>query len=402
MRTSPLEVADVFRRYGAETLLRFRLGPQQRRALHALSACRTTALGGHVEACDHCGHRRISYNSCRDRHCPKCQGSACAKWLSERAADLLPVPYFHVVFTLPDTVAALALRFPRVVYGALFEAAAKTLLVVAADPRRLGARIGCIGVLHTWGQNLTHHPHVHFIVTGGGVSPDGQRWIASRKRFFLPVRVLSRVFRGKFIALLRAARSKGRLADEGLTRPENLDAGFEAWLTEAVRQEWVVYAKPPFGGPAKVLKYLARYSHRVAISNDRLVALKDDAVSFRWKDYAHGNAIRVMTIEAVEFIRRFLQHVLPKGFVKIRHYGFLANRDRRAKLALARQILSKSPTSTVPSTVVITPFACVPTLGDHCPICRRGTMTLVETLNPLPPSMRLRVFTLSPTSWDSS
>lgn len=399
-----LEVADVFRKHGSEFLngRNGRLTSGQRSALRDLATCRTKALGGHVEACNQCGHRRISYNSCRNRHCPKCQGSACAKWLGERAEELLPIPYFHLVFTLPDTVAALALGNPRVLYGLLFEAAAKTLLSIAADPRHLGAQIGCLGVLHTWGQNLMHHPHVHFIVTGGGLSPDGKRWIASRRKFFLPVRVLSRVFRGKFIALLRSARSKGKLSYGGSLRSLTSNASFESWLNEAVRQEWVVYAKPPFGGPAQVLKYLARYTHRVAISNDRLVELKDGRVSFRWKDYAHQNKVGVLTISAIEFIRRFLQHILPKGFVKIRHYGFLANKNRQAKLDQVRQLLSPLPHSPPTPSAAITPFAPVSASSEECPICHQGKMSLVETIDALPFHERLAAILDPAGGWDTS
>ncbi len=265
---------------------------------------------------------------------PEVPGVGAAKWLEERAAELLPVPYFHVVFTLPEMIGPLALQNPRAVYGILFQAAAETLLEVAATPRRLGAKIGFLAVLHTWGQNLMHHPHLHCVVPGGGLSPDGSRWIPCREGFFLPVRILSRVFRGKFLSLLRKAYQRGKLRFYGELKPLEEPEHFERWLDATVKTEWVVYAKPPFGGPEQVLKYLARYTHRVAISNDRLIALEDGRVRFHWKDYAHGNAQKTMTLDAAEFIRRFLLHVLPTGFMKIRHYGFLANRNRREMVSL--------------------------------------------------------------------
>ena len=337
-----LEVADVIRSCGPTFLDQFgdSLSSEQRRVLDDLARCRTAALGGHVEACDQCGHQRIAYNSCRNRHCPKCQGTAAAQWLDARASELLPVEYFHVVFTLPEAIGPIALQNPRVVYGILFRAAAETLLQIAADPKHLGAEIGILAVLHTWGQNLQHHPHVHCVVPGGGLSPNGSRWIACRPGFFLPVRILSRVFRGKFLAMLRNAFDRGRLTFHGglsgLAEPRE----FQRRLTASARTDWVVYAKPPFGGPAQVLKYLARYTHRVAITNRRLLALEDDKVRFRWKDYAHGGREKTMTLDASEFLRRFLLHVLPSGFVRIRHYGFLSNRLRHEKVSVCRALLS--------------------------------------------------------------
>ena len=283
-----LEVADVIRRHGDAFLDRYgdALRPEQRRALSDIAACRTAALGGHVEDCDRCGHRQVAYNSCRNRHCPKCQATAAADWTEAREAELLPVAYFHVVFTLPAALDPIALQNPRVVYGLLFQAAAATLRQVAADPKHLGAEIGFLAVLHTWGQNLQHHPHVHCVVPGGGLAPDASRWVACRPRFFLPVRVLSRVFRGKFLSMLRAAFDRGRLAFHGKLRPLTDPGEFRRRLADSARTEWVVYAKPPFGGPRQVLKYLARYTHRVAISNRRLTALEGDQVTFGWKDYA--------------------------------------------------------------------------------------------------------------------
>ena len=306
--------------------------------------------------------------------------------MEERAAELLPVPYFHVVFTLPETIATLALQNQRTVYGILFQAAAETLLQVAADPKHLGAEIGFLAVLHTWGQNLMHHPHVHCVVPGGGFSLDGSCWAHCRKNFFLPVRVLSRVFRGKFIDLLKREYRKGKLSFHSDLKGLTLPAEFERWLDAAVRTDWVVYAKPPFGGPRQVLKYLSRYTHRVAISNQRLIALDDGQVRFHWKDYAQGNANKVMTLAATEFIRRFLLHVLPRGFVKIRHYGFLSNRMRKQKLAEARQLLGqKEEGSTVDDdrSEPKIPFgASDEPSHERCPLCKQGRMHLIEQLSP--------------------
>lgn len=380
-----LEVADVFRSHGPAFLDEFgaSLSSEQRRVLHDVAACRTAELGGHVEECDHCGHQRIAYNSCRNRHCPKCQATAAAQWMEARAAELLPVEYFHVVFTLPTGLGPIALQNPRMVYGILLRAAAETLQQVAADPKRLGAEIGILAILHTWGQNLQHHPHVHCVVPGGGLSPDGSRWISCRPGFFLPARVLSRVFRGKFLALLRGAFDQGKLSFHGKLSAL-ADAGeFQRRLSLAAETEWVVYAKPPFGGPEQVLKYLARYTHRVAISNRRLIDLEDDKVRFHWKDYAHGGGQKTMTLKATEFIRRFLLHVLPSGFVRIRHYGFLANRVCQEKLALCRRLLGvetapeligSDPCAEPQETVEGQPAAHV------CPSCGEGRMVIVETL----------------------
>ena len=329
-----LELAEVVRRHGDRL---GELSGEQRRILRAIAACRTADLGGHVQACDHCQHRRIAYNSCRNRHCPKCQASACAKWMEDRAEELLPVEYFHIVFTLPDAFNALALANKRVVYRVLFEAVARTLLEVAANPRHLGARIGFLSVLHTWGQNLSLHPHVHCIVPGGGLSPDGTRWVPCRPGFFLPVRVLSRVFRGKFIDALKRARGKGKLTGAGD------DDAFDRLLDASVRREWVVYAKRPFGGPEQVLKYLARYTHRIAISNRRLASIDGQSVTFRWKDYRHGPRPRTMTLDGAEFLRRFLLHAVPNGFMRIRHFGLLANRVRGENLRRCRSLLAGEP-----------------------------------------------------------
>ena len=387
-----LEVAEVIRscrdafleQYGAN------LTSEPRRALDDLTACRTAALGGHVLGCSECGHQEVSYNSCGNRHCPKCQATAAARWLEAQAADLLDTPYFHVVFTLPSALGPMALCNSRVVYGLLMRAAAETLLEVAADPKHLGAEVGVLAVLHTWGQSLALHPHVPCVVTGGGLSPDGGRWVAGRDDFFLPVRVLSRVFRGKFLAGLRAAFRRGRLRSPGrlaaLARPKR----FHRLLAETVRTEWVVYAKPPWGGPATVLKSLARSTHRAALSNHRLVGLADGRVSFRWKDYAHGGRQGILTLEAVEFVRRFLMHVLPSGFVRVRHSGLLANRHRQEKRARCRELLGMAVTpqaDTAPSE----PDPVMPTILETtvtptrvCPRCGAGRMVVVAEFPPLP------------------
>jgi len=389
-----LEVAEVIRscrdtfleQYGAS------LTPEQRRALDDLTACRTAALGGHVLECPECGHQEVSYNSCGNRHCPKCQATAAVRWLETQAADLLETPYFHVVFTLPSPLGSVALCNPRVVYGLLMRAAAQTLLEVAANPKHLGAEIGVLAVLHTWGQNLTLHPHVHCVVTGGGLSPDESRWIAGRDDFFLPVRVLSRVFRGKFLAGLRAAFKRGRLRFPGHLAAPARPERFHRLLAEAVRTEWVVYAKPPFQGRAEtVLKYLARYTHRAAISNHRLIGLADGQITFRWKDYAHGGRQGTMTLAAVEFVRRFLMHVLPTGFVRVRHYGLLANRHRREKLARCRELLGMTETAPADPDPVLPPgheAAVTPT--RVCPRCGAGRMVVVAEFPPGTPAEGIR------------
>jgi len=336
-------VADIFRRRGpawrASHAGHVSLG--QLKVMSAIERCRTAALGGHVERCEECAHLRISYNSCRNRHCPKCQAAAAKQWLADRQAELLPVPYFHVVFTLPGPIADIAYHNQAVVYDLLLKTAAETLITIAADPKHLGARIGLTAVLHTWGSALTHHPHAHIIVPGGGVSPDGQHWSACRPRFLLSVEVLSRLFRRLFLEGLTAAYQAGRLkffADQaGLAQP----ARFKAFVTALRKVEWVVYAKRPFGGPGAVLAYLSRYTHRIAIANSRLVAFDGERVTFKWKDYRAkaDNHYELMTLHVDEFIRRFLIHVLPDGFHRIRHYGLFANAKRARNIALARQLL---------------------------------------------------------------
>jgi Putative transposase/Transposase zinc-binding domain len=378
-----LDVAEVIRSCYDEFLEKYgaTLTPQQRRALDDLTACRTAALGGHVLGCPECGYQEISYNSCGNRHCPKCHGTAAARWLETQAADLLEAPYFHVVFTLPRALDPIALANPREVYGLLMRAAAETLIEVAADPKHLGAEIGVLAVLHTWGQNLELHPHVHCVVPGGGLSPDGTRWIGCRPNFFLPVRVLSRVFRGKFLAGLRTAFASGRLRLPGEPGPLAGRKEFERLVSEAVRTEWVVYAKPPFGGPEVVLKYLARYTHRAAISNHRLLELKDGQVHFRWKDYAHGGRWRTMALSAVEFVRRLVMHVLPSGFVRIRHYGLLANRHRREKLALCRELLGGTASAVEDVELTARREGCDPVTPTRaCPVCGAGRLVVIAEL----------------------
>jgi len=340
-----LEVADIFRHHG-EAFRRDHVGHLGRiesRVMAAIEACRTPVLGGHVEQCGDCGLVRCAYNSCRNRHCPKCQGMARAAWLEARQAELLPVPYFHVVFTLPPAAAEIAFQNKRAVYAILFQTAAEALRSVAADPRHLGAEIGAIAVLHTWGQTLQHHPHLHCIVPGGGLSPDGARWVACRPGFFLPVRVLSQRFRDLFVARLAAAEAAGELRFSG-TLAALAEPDIFAGRLGALRGiDWVVYAKPPFAGPAPVLAYLGRYTHRVAIANSRLTRLADGEVDFSWKDYRHHGKTKTMTLSADEFIRRFLLHTVPDGFHRIRNVGFLANGHRTAKLALCRTLLAVPP-----------------------------------------------------------
>ena len=383
MREHRLEVADVFRTHEKEFLVRWGhvLGTHQRKAFAAIRDCRTAALGGHVEyveQCDTCGHRAISYNSCRNRHCPKCQAMARARWLAEREAEVLPVPYFHVVFTVPQKIGELALQNAREIYSILFRAASETLLTIAADPRRLGADIGFLAVLHTWGQNLHLHPHLHCVVPGGGLSRDGVSWIGCRKpSYLLPIEVLGSRFRNVFLRYLKEAFEEGRLRFYGEMAGLAKPAAFARLCCEAKRIKWVVHAKPPFGGPQQVLKYLARYTHRVAISNRRLLSLEDGRVSFEYKDYADGDKTKVMTLEATEFIRRFLLHVLPSGFVRIRQFGFLANRARRQKLALCRALLGAVPLAQASGKVN-------EQADRRCPVCKIGRMVLIGTVARIP------------------
>jgi hypothetical protein len=353
MDRPPLEVADVIRAAGpgfAERNQRW-LTWCHRKVLTAIESCRTAALGGHVDECSHCGYRAISYNSCRNRHCPKCQGNARERWLADRQKELLPTRYAHVVFTLPHQLAPLALQNKQVVYALLFRASAETLLEIARDAKYLGAEIGFFSVLHTWNQKLEHHPHVHCVVPAGGLSPDRSRWIQSRHGFFLPVKVLGRVFRGKFVAGIKRAYNSGTLGFHGQLRFLSHPKAFSAWIRQLFRKDWVVYCKRPFGGPEHVLRYLGAYTHRVAISNRRLVSLQDSQVTFRWRDSAHQNQKRLMRLKTDEFLRRFLLHTLPQGFIRIRYFGFLANRNRRVRLPLCLRLLGSvgEPVATVPT-----------------------------------------------------
>jgi hypothetical protein len=376
-------VADVIREFEGGYEERYGLSGEERRVLRDLTRCRTATLGGHKRICDRCGHEEISYNSCRNRHCPKCQARARAKWLDDRADDLLEVPYFHVVFTLPNAFGPLALQNRRRVYGILFRAVAVTLLTIGRDPKHLGAEIGFLAVLHTWSQKLQHHPHVHCVVPGGGLAPDGDQWIACRsKRFFLPVRVLSRLFRGKFLAYLRKAYRQEKLSLRGKLADLQDPATWSLWLEGLATQEWVVYAKPPFGGPTQALKYLARYTHRVAIANSRLVALGDGKVTFRWKDYARGNRQRLMTLDGTEFLRRFLLHILPSGFQRIRHYGFLGNRVRAKKLARAKSLLDEEENRK--ASAEEEPRDDTKEDPWLCPVCQAGHLVRSETLSAYP------------------
>jgi len=388
-RPSGLEVAEVFRQHGeafrvthGATLL-----PEQRRVMRAIEECRTAALGGHVAECDGCGHQVIAYNSCRNRHCPKCQALATAHWVAARQAEVLPVEYFHVVFTVPEEIAPLALQNKRVVYDMLFAAASQTLLRIAADPQHLGAEIGFLAVLHTWGQTLLHHPHLHCVVPGGGLSPNGQQWVACRTGFFLPVRVLSRLFRRLFLDGLEEAFARGALCFHASLAHLADERAFADLVASVRRTEWVVYAKPPFGGPAQVLSYLGRYTHRVAISNDRLVKMEDGEVTFRWKDYRRGNQQGTMTLAASEFIRRFLLHVLPRGFQRLRQYGLLANRQRAVKLAVCRQLLgvaeAAGESTARPEGDQAADEAVTGESLARCPVCRTGQMQRVEVIAPV-------------------
>lgn len=382
MKRRRLETADIFRSCEADFEADHPLSGERRKAFRDIVACRTAALGGWVRRCDRCGHREVSYRSCRNRHCPKCQGKNRAEWLQARARELLPVPYFHVVFTLPGALGPLALQNPRTVYGILFRAVSETLRTIARDPRHLGAQIGFVAVLHTWGQTLTCHPHVHCMVPGGGLSPDRSRWIPCRPGFLLPVRVLSRFFRRRFLRLLEEARRQGKLTFHGRLQSLSDPAPWADLLAGLRRREWSLYCKPPFGGPEQVLKYLARYTHRVAISNRRLLAFDGGRVTFRFKDYRRG-AHRTLTLEAAEFVRRFLLHVLPKGFVRIRGFGFLANRHRKQELARCRRLLgcdrNRQPTASIHSPTEA-PARDHP--SEFCPICRQGRFLPPERLAP--------------------
>jgi hypothetical protein len=379
MKRHRLEVADVLHAHQDQLLARWGhvLSHQQRKAMRDIGVCRTAALGGHLEQCDHCSHQSISYLSCRNRHCPKCQSTARDRWLQKQAGSLLPVPYSHVVFTLPEPLRPLALRNQQLLYALLFRAVSETLLELAADPRLLGARIGILAVLHTWSQNLQYHPHLHCLVPAGGLALDDSRWIACRPGYFLPGAVLARLFRGKLLAFLKQAYARKQLRFPGALATLAEPRQFYTLLSRLRRQSWVVHAKPPFGGPAHVLKYLARYTHRVAIANGRLLSLASGQVRFRWRDSRNNNRIKVMRLDAVEFLRRFLLHVLPAGFVKIRHFGLLANRNRRHSLTLCRQYLNSAEPEPA---ALLTPQQ-VAALHRCCPHCHCGTLRIVARLS---------------------
>lgn len=383
MRTSgSVEVADIFRQHGPGYRKTHPLPGTHLRAMRAIEICRTSELGGHVDTCDTCGATRISYNSCRNRHCPKCQFLRKEQWLEARNKDLLPIQYFHVVFTIPDDLNPLALRNLNVMYNILFQAVSETLVELGRDPKHLGAKIGFIGILHTWGQNLMDHPHIHCVVTGGGLSPDGRKWVSCKKKFFLPVKVMSRLFRGKFLDYLRQSYDAHELT--GTSHLQDQET-FRKFLKDLYSREWVVYCKPPFNGAEGVLRYLGRYTHRIAIGNHRIISMQDGTVSFMWRDYSDGDKNKVMTLKTSEFIRRFLLHVLPNRFVKIRHYGLLGNRNRKNNLQMCRKYLH-----------------CVHNAGDKdmsetwqelmfrisgvditkCPVCDKGRMHTTEFLLP--------------------
>jgi hypothetical protein len=386
MSRPPLEVADVVCQYGATFLARYgpTLSGEQHRALRAIAVCRTAALGGHITQCDHCGHEVQAYNSCRHRSCPKCHGAAQAAWLATRAGEVLDTPYVHVIFTLPHDLGPVALQNPRLLYGLLFRTVAQTLQDIAGDPKHLGAEIGGFAVLHTWGQQLHHHPHLHCVLPAGGLAPDGTQWLPCRPHFFLPVRVLSRRFRRLYLAGLEQLYTQGHLTLTGRCRELAEPQPWHRCLATLRDTEWVVYAKEPLQDPQYVLTYLARYTHRVAISNHRLVALEDGQVTFRYKDYQRGHRLRTLTLDAVEFLRRLLLHVPPRGFHRLRHFGFLANRVRQQKLAQCHTLLGHAtkPCASAASVALDLKAPEVPGAepGAVCPVCQHGRMQLIQTV----------------------
>jgi hypothetical protein len=387
-----LEVAEVVRQYGAHYLARYGAvtSTAQYRVLQAVAQCRTASLGGHKAQCDRCGHEESSYNSCRNRHCPKCQGSAQAAWLAARERELLEGPYCHVVFTLPAQLSPLALQNPRLVYSLLFQVVAETLQTIARDPKHLGAEIGFLGVLHTWGQTLHHHPHLHCLVPAGGLAFDGTAWVACPKRFFLPVRVLSRLFRRTLLTALRQAAAQDALSMQGQCQRWSTPAAWRQFLMSLQQMEWVVYANPPLAGPHQVLQYLARYTHRVAITNRRLIALQDGQGTFRWKDDQRGNRQRTMTLDAVEFLRRFLLHVLSRGFKRLRHYGLCAHGVRAVTLPLCRRVLGQAslpPLAINAASDAATPVSPRPLRADVCPACHIGQMQVQDAWFPQRPAL---------------
>jgi len=382
-----LEVADVIRRYG-DAYRRDHHGSltsAQSRVLHAIEVCRSAALGGHVEQCDNCQHQRIAYNSCRNRHCPKCQSLACETWLEQRQAELLECEYFHVVFTLPEAIATIAFQNRALLYNMLFTTAAQTLRTIGADPKHLGAELGFLAVLHTWGQTLMYHPHLHCVVPGGGLSPDGQRWVACRPGFFLPVRVLSALFRRLFLERLQQAYDAGELTLVSALEPLRTPDAFQRHLAPLRKQDWVVYAKPPLAGAQQVLDYLGRYTHRIAISNHRLLDIDDATVTFQWRDYRDANQSKAMTLTADEFIRRFLIHVLPPGFHRLRYFGFMGNCHRKEKLARCRALLGMQAAPPRPDVTQDYRDRYEALTGislRQCPACNNGRMITVEHLKP--------------------
>jgi hypothetical protein len=395
MSRPPLEVAEVVRQHGDAFLQRYgsTLSGAQQRALRAIVLCRTAALGGHITQCDHCNHQEQAYNSCRHRSCPKCHGAAQATWLAAREREVLETPYVHVIFTLPHALGPLALQNPRHLYGLLFRTVAQSLQDIAGDSKHLGAEIGGFAVLHTWGQQLHHHPHLHCVLPAGGVAPQGSHWVLCRPHFFLPVRVLSRRFRRLYLAGLAQLHSQGQLTLAGGCRALAEPTPWQRLLTALHDKEWVVYAKEPIQDPRHVLHYLARYTHRVAISNHRLVALEDGHVTFRYKDYQRGHRLRTLTLDAVEFLRRLMLHVPPRGFQRIRHFGFLANRVRQEKLAQCRTLLGQASRPLAQEATVDRkpPVVAAVEPGVVCPVCQHGRMQLVQTLYRQPAAWDLSV-----------
>jgi putative transposase/transposase-like zinc-binding protein len=381
-----IEVQDIFKKYGPEYRRTHKIPHYQWKAMCAIENCRTAALGGHIDECDTCGHIKIAYNSCRNRHCPKCQSFTKEKWIEDRKNDLLPVKYFHVVFTIPHEINALALRNPKEVYSILFKSVSETLLELSKEPKYLGAEIGFTSILHTWGQNLMHHPHIHCIVPSGGLSFDGTRWISSKKNFFIPIKVLSRKLRGKFLAYLKKAYYNNELNFNKTTEELEQKHIFQCWIDKLYKKEWIVYCKPPFKNAEYVFEYLGRYIHRVAISNNRIVHMENGYVTFKWRDYKNNNKEKFMTVKAEEFIRRFLMHVLPNGFMKIRHYGILSNRNRKTKLEKCKKITGAIFNNNEDSIKKLSVSELLLKLTgidiNKCPCCGDGKMIRKEKIDP--------------------
>jgi len=379
-----VELADIIRQYGPEYRSAHSMPLNHLRVMRAVEVCRTATLGGHKDKCDSCGHIEISYNSCRNRHCPKCQTLQKEKWIEARNEDLLPIPYFHVVFTIPSELNPLVNMNQKVMYNLMFRSVSETLVELSRNPKHLGARIGFLGILHTWGQNLMDHPHIHCVVTGGGLSLDGKRWISCRKRFFIPVRVMSSLFQGKLLAYLKSAFEAGELLFPGGIGRLREAYTFESFRKQFYHKKWVVYCKPPFEGAEGVLQYLGRYTHRIAISNNRILTAEDGTVSFRWRDYTDGNKQKIMTLKAGEFIRRYLLHVLPNRYVRIRHFGLLANRSRKDNITLCRELLGTStPTSKEKNETWQEQLLRITGIDiATCPVCQKGRMFRVDELIP--------------------